>query len=138
MHYMVEATLTPPGGPVSLRLVHTLAPLPAYWREWSSALAAVDRSVDDGGDGRTLMVGDFNATWGNKGFVDLIHHGLVDGAAARGRALDMTWPNGAVVPPFVRIDHVLTGRDLAVTGIDAVPGFGTDHRYLVATVAVHG
>ncbi len=28
----------------------------------------------------------------------------------------MTWPNGAIVPPFVRIDHVLTGAHLAVTG----------------------
>jgi len=48
----------------------------------------------------------------------------------------MTWPNGAVVPPFVRIDHVLTGPHLAVTEIAARPGFGSDHRYLVATVAV--
>ena len=32
-----------------------------------------------------LMVGDFNASWGNKGFVALLHDGLTDGAAARGR-----------------------------------------------------
>ena len=48
----------------------------------------------------------------------------------------MTWPNGAVLPPFVRIDHVLTGARLAVTQIAAKPGFGSDHRYLVATVAI--
>ena len=136
--YMVEATLWSPGGPVALRLVHTLAPLPAYWREWSAALAAVDQSVRASGDGRMLMVGDFNATWGNKGFVALLHDGLTDGAAARGKATDMTWPNGlvAVVPPFVRIDHVLTGARLAVTEIAAKPGFGSDHRYLTATVAI--
>ncbi len=83
-----------------------------------------------------LMVGDFNATWGNSGFVALVHDGLTDGAAARGKATDMTWPNGAVVPPFVRIDHVLTGTHLAVTEIAAKPGFGSDHRYLIATVAI--
>jgi len=83
-----------------------------------------------------LMVGDFNATWGNKGFVALLHDGLTDGAAARGKAIDMTWPNGAIVPPLVRIDHVLTGAHLAVTQIAAKPGFGSDHRYLVASVAV--
>ena len=33
MRYMVQATLWSPGGPVALRVVHTLAPLPAYWRE---------------------------------------------------------------------------------------------------------
>ena len=134
--YMVEATLWSPGGPVALRLVHTLAPFPAYWREWSAALAAVGRSVRASSDGRMLMVGDFNATWGNYGFVALLHDGLTDGAAARGQATDMTWPNGAVVPPYIRIDHVLTGARLAVTEITAKPGFGSDHRYLIAMVAI--
>jgi len=136
MPYLVEATLWSPGGPVALRLAHTLAPFPAYWREWSAALAAVGRSVRASGDSRVLMIGDFNATWGNGKFVALLHDGLTDGAAARGKAADMTWPNGAVVPPFVRIDHVLTGARLAVTQTAAEPGFGSDHRYLVATVAI--
>jgi endonuclease/exonuclease/phosphatase (EEP) superfamily protein YafD len=134
--YMVEAILWSPGGPVALRLVHTLAPFPRYWREWSAALAAVGRSVRASGDSSMLMIGDFNATWGNSGFVALLHDGLTDGPAARGKATDMTWPNGADVPPFVRIDHVLTGARLAVTEIAAEPGFGSDHRYLVATVAI--
>ena len=133
--YMVQATLWSSAGPVALRLVHTLAPLPAYWREWSAALAAVNRSVRASSDARMLMVGDFNATWGNRGFAALLGDGLIDGAAARGKATDMTWPNGAIVPPFVRIDHVLTGVGLTVTQIAAKPGFGSDHRYLVATVA---
>jgi endonuclease/exonuclease/phosphatase (EEP) superfamily protein YafD len=83
-----------------------------------------------------LMVGDFNATWGNSGFAALLHDGLTDGAAARGQATDMTWPSGAVVPPFVRIDHVLTGARLAVTQITSKPGFGSDHHYLLAAVAI--
>jgi endonuclease/exonuclease/phosphatase (EEP) superfamily protein YafD len=136
MQYLVTATLWSPGGPVALRLVHTLAPLPRYWREWSTALAAVGQSVRASGVSNMLMVGDFNATWGNSGFVALLHDGLTDGAAARGKAIDMTWPNGAVVPPLVRIDHVLTGARLAVTEIASQPGFGSDHRYLVATVAI--
>ena len=134
--YMVQATWWTPGGPVALRLVHTLAPFPSTWREWSEVLAAVDRSVRASGDSRMLMVGDFNATWDNRGFAALLHDGLTDGAAARGQATEMTWPNGAVVPPLVRIDHVLTGAGLAVTQITAKPGFGSDHRYLLATVAV--
>jgi endonuclease/exonuclease/phosphatase (EEP) superfamily protein YafD len=134
--YMVQATLWSPGGPVAVRLVHTLAPFPAYWQEWSAALAAVDRSVRAKDDARMLMVGDFNATWGNAGFAALLATGLTDGAAARGKATDMTWPNGAIVPSFVRIDHVLTGARLTVTQIAAKPGFASDHRYLVATVAL--
>jgi len=138
MPYMVDATLWSPGGPVALRVVHTLAPLPLtpYGQEWSQALAAVGQSVRASGDRRMLMVGDFNASWGNSGFAGLLHDGLTDGAAARGEATDMTWPNGAIVPAFVRIDHVLTGARLAVTQIAAEPGFGSDHRYLVATIAI--
>jgi len=134
--YMVDATLSTPAGRVTLRLVHTLAPLPSYWREWSAALAAVDGSTRSSNNSRMLMIGDFNATWGNAGFSALVHSGLTDGAAARGDAIDMTWPNGAVVPTFVRIDHVLTGSQLAVTKIATGSGFGSDHRYLLATVAV--
>jgi endonuclease/exonuclease/phosphatase family metal-dependent hydrolase len=136
--YLVDATLSTPAGQVQLRLVHTLAPLPAYWHEWSAALAAVDQMVRSGSDARTLMVGDFNATWGNSGFITLVHSGLTDAAAARGEALDMTWPNGALVPTFVRIDHLLTGSQLATTVIHSGPGFGSDHRYLTATVAIRG
>jgi endonuclease/exonuclease/phosphatase (EEP) superfamily protein YafD len=134
--YMVQATLWTPAGPVALRLVHTLAPFPSTWREWSAALAAVGQSVRASGDSRMLMAGDFNATWDNRGFAALLADGLTDGAAARGQATDMTWPNGAIMPPFVRIDHVLTGARLAVTQITARPGFGSDHRYLIATVAI--
>lgn len=134
--FMVEATLWSPAGPVAVRVVHTLAPFPAYWREWSAALAAVSRSVRASGHRRMLMVGDFNATWGNDEFVTLLHDGLTDGAQARSEATDMTWPNGAIVPPFVAIDHVLTGVRLAVTQFSARPGFGSDHRYLVAEIAI--
>lgn len=134
--FMLSATLATPGGPVALRVVHTLAPLPAYWHQWVAALTALDRSVGVSGVHRMLMVGDFNATWGNRGFAALLADGLVDGAAARGQALAMTWPDGAVVPPFVRIDHVLTGPGVAVTRIAAHAGFGSDHHYLTATVAI--
>jgi len=134
--YMVEATWWSPGGPVALRLVHTLAPFPAYWREWTAALAAVNQSIRASGTSSMLMVGDFNATWDNREFAALLHDGLTDGAAARGKSLRMTWPNGALVPPFVRIDHVLTGSHLAVSAIGTGPGFGSDHLYLTATVAV--
>ena len=133
---MVEATWWSPGGPVALRLVHTLAPLPVSWREWTAALTAVDQSIHASGTSSMLMIGDFNATWNNRGFAALLHDGLTDAAAARGKAIDMTWPNGALIPSFVRIDHLLTGAHLAATAIATGPGFGSDHRYLTATVAV--
>jgi len=134
--YMVEATLTTPGGSVMLRVVHTLAPLLTVSNEWKTVLAGVSSSIRSSGTGRILMMGDFNATWGNQSFVTLLHDGLTDGAAARGQALAMTWPDGAIVPPFVRIDHVLTGASLAVVRIATSAGFGSNHHYLTASVAV--
>lgn len=134
--YMVSATLQSAGGPVHLRVVHTFAPLPAYWTEWALALRAIDNSVRTGPRQKMLIVGDFNATWNNRGFASLLSYGMTDAAAARGEAFEMTWPNGAIVPPFVRIDHVLTGSRLSVTRIQAFTGFGSDHHYLTATVAV--
>jgi len=134
--YMLEATLETPAGLVALRVVHVLAPLPTYWREWKAGLAAVDSYVQKARTSRMLMVGDFNATWGNRDFRTLLGDGLIDGAAARGQALSMTWPNGAVVPPFARIDHVLTGSSLAVVRIATGTGFGSDHHYLTSSVAI--
>jgi Endonuclease/Exonuclease/phosphatase family len=137
-NYLVEATLWSSAGPVDVRLFHDLAPLPSSWTETRSTLADANRMVQATGPSHMLMLGDFNSSWGNLGLVRLLHDGLTDGAAARGKALDMTWPNGAAVPPFVRIDHVLTGTRLAVTQITAKPGFGSDHRLLDATVAIRG
>lgn len=134
--FMVSATLKTRAGPIQVRVVHTLAPFPTYWSEWKAALKAIDSTARRGSSRRVLMVGDFNATWNNRGFATLLSDGFTDAAAARGAAFEMTWPNGAVVPPFVRIDHVLTGRTLAVTHIADHRGFGSDHRYLTATVAV--
>lgn len=135
--YMVSVTVHARGGPVQLQVVHTLAPLPAYWNEWVAALNAVDKVVQAESRRDLLMVGDFNATWDNRGFAVLLSDGVIDAAAARGEPFAMTWPNGALVPPFVRIDHVLTGHGLCVTKLNDYSGFGSDHHYLTATIAVH-
>jgi endonuclease/exonuclease/phosphatase (EEP) superfamily protein YafD len=82
-------------------------------------------------------VGDFNATWGSKAFRAILDTGMTDGAAARGRAFGMTWSQTKrPLPPVVRIDHVLTGPGVAVTSIRTDVGPGSDHRDLLATVAV--
>jgi endonuclease/exonuclease/phosphatase (EEP) superfamily protein YafD len=83
-------------------------------------------------------VGDFNATWGNRGFRAILSTGLTDAAAARGDPFDFTWSQTLpILPPIIRIDHVLTGGDaVTVTAIETHPGPGSDHRDLTATVAV--
>lgn len=134
--YMATAELMAAGRQIQLRVVHTLAPFPSSWSEWMAAMHAVDKITAAAATQDVLMVGDFNATWGNRDFALILSHGMTDAAADRGDPFAMTWPNGALVPPFVRIDHLLTGSRLAAVAIATHQGFGSDHRYLTATVAV--
>jgi endonuclease/exonuclease/phosphatase (EEP) superfamily protein YafD len=135
---IVEATVELPSGPQPLWVVHTIAPLQVSFSEWKGELALIDRLLRSRGAGGLLVVGDFNSTWGNRGFRDILAAGLSDGAAARGVAFEMTWSQTKpIVPPLVRIDHVLTGAGLVVTQIRTENGPGSDHRDLIATVALH-
>jgi endonuclease/exonuclease/phosphatase (EEP) superfamily protein YafD len=134
--FMVQTTVALPTGPERLWVVHTIAPLPASFDEWTGQLAAIGAAVHRQGTAHLLVVGDFNATWGNRGFRQVLDEGMTDGAAARGDALATTWSQTApLVPPLVRIDHVLTGAGTAVTSVRTAEGEGSDHRELLAEVA---
>jgi endonuclease/exonuclease/phosphatase (EEP) superfamily protein YafD len=135
---IVETVLALKTGPQPLWVVHTTAPLPASFHEWRNQLATIQDRVRARGSRGLIVVGDFNADWGNQGFNGLLSTGLTDGAAARGHPLQMTWSQTvAPIPPFVRIDHVLTGQGAAVVRIATEEGVGSDHRDVVATIAVH-
>ena len=132
---LIRATAVTDRGPVRLYSVHVVAPV-GGGREASA------REMERVGDAirserqPVLVAGDFNATWSNRAFRRLVDLGLTDAAAGRGRALAMTWPrNRRLLPPLIRIDHVLTTEGLAVTRLRAGRGQGSDHRPLVADVA---
>ena len=135
---IVQTTIQLPSGPQALWVVHTIAPVHG---SFSTGRANWPRSTGWCGPGARpglLLVGDFNATWGSRGFRTILDGGMADGAAARGHPLQMTWSQiEHPLPPFVRIDHVLTGPGVAVTQISTGPGPGSDHRDVRATVAVH-
>jgi endonuclease/exonuclease/phosphatase (EEP) superfamily protein YafD len=134
---ILQTTVLLPSGPQALWVVHTTAPLPGGFAQWQGQLARIDRLLRARGPVGLLLVGDFNATWGNKGFRSVVDAGMTDGAAARGRAFDMTWSqDDHPLPPLVRIDHLLSGPGVAVTRIRTGPGPGSDHRDLIATVAI--
>jgi endonuclease/exonuclease/phosphatase (EEP) superfamily protein YafD len=133
---LVEATLDYPGRPVRLFAFHAVAPVGGGRQEWVDDLAGLRRAVG-AEPGPVVVAGDFNATWGHRAFHRLLDAGLVDAAAARGRPYQMTWPRDRrFVPPLTRIDHLLTRGPLAVTGIRTGAGRGSDHRPLVADVAL--
>ena len=136
---IVQTTLELPSGPQPLWVVHTIAPLPSSFSQWQDDLAFIGRLLRARGTTDLLVAGDFNATWGNRGFRAILDTGLTDGAAARGKPFDMTWNQfDHPLPTLARIDHVLTGPGVAVTRIRTDNGPGSDHRDLIATVAVHG
>jgi endonuclease/exonuclease/phosphatase (EEP) superfamily protein YafD len=124
-----------PGHPLRLFDVHPAAPIGGKRGEWVADLKAI-RAAAGASHAPTVVAGDFNATWGNEGFRHLIDDGFVDAAAARGVPDQFTWPNDASpLPPFLRIDHVLTRGSLVVTHVRTGRGVGSDHRPVVATVA---
>jgi endonuclease/exonuclease/phosphatase (EEP) superfamily protein YafD len=135
---IVQTTVQLPSGPQPLWVVHTVAPLPISFSRWKGQMDTLHQLVQQRGPKNLLIVGDFNSTWGNKGFRTLLAAGMTDGAAARGKPFDMTWSQiKHPLPPMVRIDHVVTGSGLAVTQIQSGPGPGSDHRDLSATIAIH-
>lgn len=133
--FLIMARLGLAHGVLRLWVVHTDAP-PTSVSLWRSDLDRIGATATTTGLARLLVVGDFNASWGNAGFNAVLNSGLVDGAAARGEPFAMTWPQSSWLPPLVRIDHVLTGSDVAVKALATTDGPGSDHRALVGTVAV--
>ena len=134
---IIKTTLVLPSGRQPLWVVHTTAPLSPAFRQWQAQLDSIAQLVRKHGPSGLLIVGDFNATWGNRGFRSILDAGMTDGAAARGQAFAMTWSQiKPVIPPVVRIDHVLTGSGVTVARIRTDVGPGSDHRDLVATVAI--
>jgi endonuclease/exonuclease/phosphatase (EEP) superfamily protein YafD len=132
----VETVVARPSGPQTVWVVHTIAPLPVSFRQWKGEISEIHDLVRAHGIQGLLLVGDFNSTWNNKGFRQILSTGMIDAAAARGDALAMTWSQTmGPLPPFARLDHMLTGTGVAVTRIATEPGPGSDHRDLVATVA---
>jgi endonuclease/exonuclease/phosphatase (EEP) superfamily protein YafD len=135
--YMIRCSLTFRGRTLPFWVVHTTAPVEPNWNNWNLELDGVYSELQKYHPRPLLMVGDFNASWGNRGFRAILSTGLTDAAAARGQPFDFTWNQRLpVLPPFIRIDHVLTGGNLTVTTISTHSGPGSEHRDITATVAV--
>ncbi|MEV0460229.1 endonuclease/exonuclease/phosphatase family protein [Catellatospora methionotrophica] len=120
---------------VRLVAVHTYYPVgdPQRWTRDMAALASAAR--DSGPD--TVFLGDFNATLDHAPMRDLLAAGLTDTHDELGRGWARTWPVGMnLLPPLVQLDHVLHGPGLAgvSAGERTVPG--TDHRAVVAVLAL--
>ncbi len=135
--FLARTTVDLPRGTLALWAVHTTAVIEPGVRQWNDELNGVYRLLRSARPHPLLVVGDFNATWSNRGFRAILSTGLTDAAAARGDDFAMTWSQlTSPLPPLIRIDHVLSGPGVVVTSIRTAAGPGSDHRDLFATVAV--
>ena len=132
---LIRATVETEGGPLRLYAVHVVAPIGGTRQEWLTEMGHVTDAVR-AERLPVLMAGDFNATWSHRVFRRLLDTGLTDAAAAGGRPFQMTWPRDRrLLPPFARLDHVLTTPSLAVIALRPGKGAGSDHTPLIADIA---
>jgi len=123
-------------GTLTVLGVHPVAPVdPAGWRADHAAI--LKQAEADDAD---LIVGDMNATADHDVMRRLDDAGYRDAGEVSNEGWQPTWPANHVgilplLPPLVRIDHVMIGDSMASLGTHTVDIEGTDHLALVATVA---
>jgi endonuclease/exonuclease/phosphatase family metal-dependent hydrolase len=123
----------PDGRRLRLVAVHPFPPNMGVdvWREALESLPASDPGAP------WLLAGDFNATFDQAEFRDLVDRGYRDAGAATGKGLQPTWPSDRVFPwGLMTIDHVLADRRIGVAeyGVDGLPG--SDHRAIHARLVL--
>ena len=101
---------------------------------WSGECGRLFEVVADSGGGPALVAGDFNHSSGASVLATVRARGLFRSAFEEaGFGWGYTRPTAL---PWVRIDHILAGPDWSATACWVGPDFGSDHRSLVAEVAL--
>ncbi|WP_129842019.1 endonuclease/exonuclease/phosphatase family protein [Streptomyces sp. RFCAC02] len=128
------ATAQANGRPVRLIAVHTYYPL-GDPRRWADDMTALREEVERGSED-TVLLGDFNAGLDHAAMRDLLAAGVTDTHDELGEGWAPTWPAGGLLPPLVQLDHVLHGPGLAAVSVSEHTLPGTDHRSVVAELAL--
>lgn len=131
-------TIDVDGERVRLASVHPTTPIRDF-RGWNQALADLTAFAEADSQ-RLIILGDFNATMQHQPFRELLERAdLRDGHNERGEGWGGTWPMGdgreGFGPPL-RIDHILVGPDLEVVTFEDRFNPGSDHRALIADIAL--
>jgi endonuclease/exonuclease/phosphatase (EEP) superfamily protein YafD len=135
---MARAEARLPGGR-RLRIV-AVHPFPPTNRtvtgEWEEVLA----TLPSGGHGVPwLLAGDFNATWDQAPFRDLVGRGYRDAGETAGKGLDATFPaDGGIFPPPITIDHILADERWGIVEYEVEPLPNSDHHAIFAKLALPG
>jgi endonuclease/exonuclease/phosphatase (EEP) superfamily protein YafD len=138
----VRAPMSQPTADVRLRggrtvRIQAVHPAPPVGRDQSRQWRRTLRALPAGGDprGPSVLAGDFNATLDHHELRRLLDRGYADAAAGLGAGLQPTWPVGRTALP-ITIDHVLATRELRPQHYEAVEITRSDHRAVVARLAL--
>ncbi|MBS1842870.1 MAG: endonuclease/exonuclease/phosphatase family protein [Actinobacteria bacterium] len=134
---MAHAEATLPGGRVRIVAVHPIPPRHSAWvAEWEEVVS----TLPSGGHGTPwLLAGDFNATFDQAPFRDLVDRGYRDAGEAAGKGLDATFPaDGSLFPPPITIDHILADERWGVVDYEVEPLPNSDHHAIFAELALPG
>ncbi|WP_040455390.1 endonuclease/exonuclease/phosphatase family protein [Kribbella catacumbae] len=119
-----------------LRLIayHGYPPLPSAVTTWKQDLHVVKGWCSSGLE--TILAGDFNATTDHADFRAALGRNCKSVAPSSGAGLQGTWPADRPALFRTQIDHVVVSAGLAPGKFKTYEIEGTDHRAVIATVAV--
>lgn len=119
-----------------LRLIayHGYPPLPSAVTTWKQDLQVVKGWCSSGS--QTVLAGDFNATTDHADFRGALGRHCKSVAPSSGAGLQGTWPADRPALFRTQIDHVVVSAGLVAGKFTTYDVEGTDHRAVVATVAV--
>ncbi|TFD30671.1 endonuclease/exonuclease/phosphatase family protein [Cryobacterium cryoconiti] len=134
---MLQADIHLPGGLIRLINVHTVAPIgagnAAAWREQFAELSRMAGTETS----PLILAGDFNATLDHAPLRRLLAEGLRDAFVEGGTGFGATWPRwDGIVPPVMRLDHVLVSSEISVVSLATQTSSGSDHRRLLVDLAL--
>lgn len=133
---MIDARVAHGARSVRVIVAHTMPPVHVEEAAlWNAQLRVLARLVEDE-PGPLVLTGDLNASPFGRGYRALLDAGLRGAHESVGRGLATTWPNGTRALPPMRLDHVLVSRDVAVRSVREGIGEGSDHRPVIAELAL--
>ncbi|QNE17981.1 endonuclease/exonuclease/phosphatase family protein [Kribbella qitaiheensis] len=121
-------------GKLRLIVYHGYPPLPSGVSTWKRDLGVVKEWC--GQDRPTILAGDFNATTDHYDFRQALGDRCRSVAPSVGEGLAGTWPSDRITPARTQIDHVVITDGIAPGKFRTYKIPGTDHRAVVANVAV--
>jgi endonuclease/exonuclease/phosphatase (EEP) superfamily protein YafD len=120
-------------------VAHVAGPWPQPIDDWRRDLDRLPGTLSEVGEqagaGSVIVAADLNSTTDTRPFRALLGNGYQDAAEQSGAGIKPTFPADSRLPPVFAIDHILT-RHCAATSLHTLKIPGSDHRGLVATIAI--